>query len=100
MTTKDQDLECYDANLQASDDAHTDNWYFVRFDFGIYSRYTNTHDRKFWPADCFLHLAVLYSTEKEIKELFDQNWLTRFALCHMKNGKVTELETCGVPDRQ
>lgn len=61
-------------------------WWFVRYDFGIYSRYTKTFqdDKKPSTATAFLYLGILMEKNEEIKTLFEENWLRSFEVCESK----------------
>lgn len=54
--------------------------YFIRYDFGIYSRYTEPMEWKLNTTSALLYLGVLIEKEKEIAELFLKNWLSRFEI--------------------
>ena len=74
---------------------HDGDWYFVRFDFGIYSRYAHAKENKPTITDCFLILWLLHHAHKEIQKLFSENWLVGFEICKLENWKVEYIERAG-----
>ena len=55
-------------------------WWHIRYDFGIYSRYTKSFydEKKPSTATAFLYLGILMEKNEEISTLFQENWLRGF----------------------
>lgn len=85
-------------SLEIFEEETDSDWYFIRYDFGIYSRYTHAHKSRPSPSDGFIILMMLYHGGEEIKRLMDQNWLLRFEICKLEGWNVTHFETIWLPE--